>query len=116
GTVNVVAAAAAAGVRRYVHMSALGAREGARSRYHQTKWAAEEAVRACALPWTIFRPSVIYGRGDGFVSPLVRLVRRLPVVPLLMPKQDNACAPASLPAAFGLEPLPLATGLRRLLG
>src|SRR2546425_5562960 len=65
GTVNVVAAAAAAGVRRYVHMSALGAREGARSRYHQTKWAAEEAVRACALPWTIFRPSVIYGRGDG---------------------------------------------------
>src|SRR2546422_2230 len=57
--------------------------EGARSRYHQTKWAAEEAVRACALPWTIFRPSVIYGRGDGFVSPLVRLVRRLPVVPLV---------------------------------
>src|SRR5256885_10331807 len=83
GTVNVVAAAAAAGVRRYVHMSALGAREGARSRYHQTKWAAEEAVRACALPWTIFRPSVIYGRGDGLVSPLVRLVRRLPVVPLV---------------------------------
>src|SRR6266446_5069558 len=83
GTVNVVAAAAAAGVRRYVHMSALGARDGARSRYHQTKWAAEEAVRACALPWTIFRPSVIYGRGDGFVSPLVRLVRRLPVVPLV---------------------------------
>src|SRR5438132_5018506 len=56
GTVNVVAAAAAAGVRRYVHMSALGAREGARSRYHQTKWAAEEAVRVCPLPWTIFRP------------------------------------------------------------
>ena len=161
-------------------------------------------MRACALPWTIFRPSVIYGRGDGFVSPLVRLVRRLPVVPLvgsgrlqpvpveqvaqavaralglpaavkqtyevggpdvvtlgelvdligtalgrrrilklhvpgavarvatrtlqalpyfpltpdqlLMLDEDNVCDPASLPAAFGLEPLPLATGLRRLLG
>src|SRR5205809_619860 len=83
GTVNVVAAAAAAGVRRYVHMSALGAREGAPSRYHRTKWAAEEVVRACGLPWTIFRPSVIYGRGDGFVSPLARLVRRFPVAPPL---------------------------------
>src|SRR3989441_10663083 len=83
GTSNVVAAAASVGVRRYIHMSALGAREGARSRYHQTKWAAEEAVHACSLPWTIVRPSVIYGRGDGFVSLLVRLVRRLPVVPLI---------------------------------
>src|SRR5437660_694186 len=56
---------------------------GGRARYHRTKWAAEEVVRACGLPWTIFRPSVIYGRGDGFVSPLARLVRRLPVVPLV---------------------------------
>jgi len=57
GTLNVIAAAATSGVRRYVHMSALGAREDARSRYHQTKWLAEEVVRACPLPWTIFRPS-----------------------------------------------------------
>ena len=52
GTNNVLAAAAAAGVRRYLHMSALGARAGARSRYHQTKWAAEEAVRTSGLAWT----------------------------------------------------------------
>ena len=204
GTVNVVAAAAAAGVRRYVHMSALGAREGARSRYHQTKWAAEEAVHACSLPWTIVRPSVIYGRGDGFVSLLVWVVRRLPVVPLivggrlqpvpveqvaqgvaralsrpsavkqtyevggpdrvtlgelvdligkalgrrrilkfnvprgvvwaatrvlhrlpffpltpdqlLMLEEDNVCDPAPFFSTFGLAPLPLATGLRQLLG
>src|SRR3989442_3147041 len=83
GTGNVVAAAASVGVRRYSQMTALGAREGARSRYHQTKWAAEEAVHACSLPWTIVRPSVIYGRGDGFVSLLARVVRRLPVVPLI---------------------------------
>lgn len=83
GTVNVLAAAAANGVRRYLHMSALGTRPGARSRYHQTKWTAEEAVRASQLAWTIFRPSVIYGRGDGFVSMLAGMIRRLPIVPVL---------------------------------
>src|SRR4029453_4823882 len=75
GTNNVLAAAAAAGVRRYLHMSALGTRAGARSRYHQTKWAAEEAVRTSGLAWTIFRPSVIYGHGDGFLSLLAGMVR-----------------------------------------
>jgi uncharacterized protein YbjT (DUF2867 family) len=64
-------------------MSALGTRPDARSRYHRSKWAAEELVRGSALPWTIFRPSVIYGRGDGFVSLLARMVRRLPVVPVI---------------------------------
>ena len=83
GTINVLEAAAAVGARRYVHMSALGTRSGARSRYHQTKWAAEEAVRASPVPWTIFRPSIIYGRGDGFVSVLARVLQRLPVVPVI---------------------------------
>jgi NADH dehydrogenase len=83
GTVNVLAAATAAGVRRFLHMSALGTRSGARSRYHLTKLTAEDAVRASGLPWTIFRPSVIYGRGDGFVSMLANMVRRSPVVPII---------------------------------
>jgi NADH dehydrogenase len=83
GTKHVLDAAVAAGVRRVLHMSALGTRPDARSRYHQSKWAAEEAVRGSALPWTIFRPSVIYGRGDGFVSLLAGMVRRLPIVPVI---------------------------------
>lgn len=83
GTVNVLEAGAAVGIRRYVHTSALGTRAGARSRYHRTKWAAEEAVRASPVPWTIFRPSIIYGRGDGFVSVLARMIERLPVVPVI---------------------------------
>lgn len=82
-TVNVLEAATAAGVRRFIHMSALGTRPDARARYHATKWAAEEAVRASGLSWTIFRPSIIYGHGDGFVSLLARMVRRLPVVPVV---------------------------------
>ncbi len=83
GTRNVLDAAVTAGVRRFVHMSALGARAGARARYHRTKWAAEETVRGSGLAWTIFRPSIIYGRGDSFVTMLARMVRRLPVVPVI---------------------------------
>jgi NADH dehydrogenase len=83
GTINVLDAAGATGVRRYVHMSALGVRPGARARYHQSKWAAEEAVRAGPIPWTIFRPSIIYGRGDQFVNMLAAMIRRYPVVPVI---------------------------------
>jgi uncharacterized protein YbjT (DUF2867 family) len=83
GTRNVIEAAAAAGIRRYLHMSALGTRPGARARYHQSKWAAEEAVRASGLAWTIFRPSVIYGRGDQFVTMLAGMMKRIPVVPVI---------------------------------
>jgi uncharacterized protein YbjT (DUF2867 family) len=83
GTLNVLGAATAAGIRRYLHMSALGASASARSQYHHTKWLAEEAVRAAAVPWTIFRPSIIYGKGDAFVSMLAQMIRRLPVVPVI---------------------------------
>jgi len=82
-TRNMVALARAAGIKRYAQMSALGARPGARARYHRTKWEAEEAVRASELEWTIFRPSIIFGRGDAFVSALGRAVKRLPVMPVL---------------------------------
>ena len=82
-TRNMLALARAAGVRRFVHMSALGTRPGAAARYHRTKWAAEEAVRASGLDWTIFRPSIIFGRGDELVTLLARMIRRAPVVPVL---------------------------------
>jgi NADH dehydrogenase len=65
GTKNVVDATVRGGVRRYVHMSALGVRANALSRYHQTKYLAEQYVRASGLDWTIFRPSLIHGpRGE----------------------------------------------------
>jgi uncharacterized protein YbjT (DUF2867 family) len=82
-TQNMLAVARAAEVKRFVHMSALGARPDARARYHRTKWAAEQAVRTSGLDWTIFRPSVIFGRGDELVTMLASMVRRLPVVPVL---------------------------------
>ena len=82
-TENVVAAARAAGVSRFLHMSALGTRPDAVSRYHQTKWQAEQIVRNSGLDWTIFRPSIIYGPGDQFVNRFTRIARWSPVVPVL---------------------------------
>jgi NADH dehydrogenase len=84
-TQNVVRACEQAGVRRYVHMSALGTRPGAVSRYHQTKWEAEEVVRASRLAWTILRPSLIYGRGDQFVNMFAALSRWSPFLPVMGP-------------------------------
>jgi uncharacterized protein YbjT (DUF2867 family) len=68
GTRQVVRACMKAGATRYVHMSALGSRPNAVSRYHQTKWAAEEMVRQSPLQWTIFRPSVIHGPDGEFIE------------------------------------------------
>jgi len=78
--VNALETAGRHGVRRVLHMSALGARKDAVSRYHKTKWKGEEAVRASGLSWTIFRPSIIFGPGGSFVNLLASLMRKTPVV------------------------------------
>jgi len=67
-TRRALAAAAAAGATRYLHMSALGARPAARSAYHQTKYTAETLVRDSALDWTIFRPSLVIGADGEFLE------------------------------------------------
>jgi NADH dehydrogenase len=60
-TRHLLAAAKEAGVTRWIQMSAAGTRPSPNSRYHLTKWQAEELVRQSGLDWTIFRPSLIYG-------------------------------------------------------
>jgi len=92
GTENMVRAAREQGVKRFVHMSALGTRPNAASRYHRSKWAAEESVRASGLDVTIFRPSLIYGPGDGFVNLFARIIRLSPIVPVLG-RKDALFAP-----------------------
>jgi NADH dehydrogenase len=74
-TQKVVAAAEAAGVARYLQMSATGTRPNAPSRYHQTKFQAEEVVRKSRLAWTILRPSLIFGPKDAFLNLFVSLMR-----------------------------------------
>ncbi len=83
GTRNLVATAQQAGVKRFVHMSALGVRADAASRYHQSKWAAEEIVRRSGLDFTIFRPSIIYGPKDHFVNLFAKMSRFSPVLPVM---------------------------------
>lgn len=83
GTENIVSAVRSCGIRRYLHMSALGTRPNAISKYHQTKWAAEELVRKSGLDWTIFRPSIIHGPEGEFMRLMKRFMCGLlpPVVP-----------------------------------
>lgn len=83
GTRHVVEAARSAGVRRFVHMSALGARAEATAAYHRSKFAAEELVRNSGLEYTIFRPSVIFGPRDEFINMLADLMRKAPLVPVI---------------------------------
>jgi uncharacterized protein YbjT (DUF2867 family) len=86
GTENGVVAARRAGALRYVHMSAMGSSPASPSEYGRTKAAAEEAVRRSKLAWTIFRPSVMFGRGDGFASLLAGVIRANPgFIPVIGP-------------------------------
>lgn len=80
GTRNVVEAAKRAGVKRFVHMSALGARANGVSAYHITKWRAEEEVRRSGIPHVILRPSLIFGPGDSFVTQMVDVMRSAPLL------------------------------------
>lgn len=84
-TRKVLAACAATGVRRYLHMSALGADVNGPSRYQQTKGEAEALVRASSLDWTIFRPSVIFGADDRFLNLFAKLQALTPVMFLAKP-------------------------------
>lgn len=83
GTRNALAAGAAAGVSRFIYMSALGAGPDAVSAYLQSKWDCEEAVRQSGLPGTIFRPSIIYGAGGEFIHMLISQVKIMPLVPIV---------------------------------
>jgi uncharacterized protein YbjT (DUF2867 family) len=85
-TKQILAACAATGVRRYVHISALGADVNGPSSYQRTKGAAEALVRASNLDWTIFRPSVIFGRNDRFLNMFAQLLKMLPVMFLARPQ------------------------------
>jgi NADH dehydrogenase len=81
-TRRVLAACARARVRRYLHMSALGADPDGPSMYQRSKGRAEQAVRESKLAWTIFRPSVIFGAEDSFLNMFARLAAIAPVLPI----------------------------------
>jgi uncharacterized protein YbjT (DUF2867 family) len=85
-TQNAVAACKAAGVTRMVQMSALGAAASGPSTYQKTKAKADAVVAASGLNYTIFAPSVIFGRGDSFLTKFASMVGLLPpLMPMMLP-------------------------------
>ena len=83
----IAAACRARGVRRFLHMSALGAAPDAPSAYQRSKARGEEGVlRAEGVDVTVFRPSVVFGPEDRFLNLFVRLARFLPVLALACPE------------------------------
>ncbi|HEX5785269.1 MAG TPA: complex I NDUFA9 subunit family protein [Burkholderiaceae bacterium] len=79
---SLAAACAAAGVRRVIHVSALGAAADAPSLYLRSKAAGEAVLEAADLDLTVLRPSVIFGAGDHFINLFARMQQVLPLVPL----------------------------------
>jgi NADH dehydrogenase len=85
GTRELVAAAKAAGIRRFVLMSALGTGEDTKDLvpYYRGKWEMEQAVKASGLEHVIFRPSFVFGRDGGILPTFRKLARLAPVTPII---------------------------------
>jgi NADH dehydrogenase len=83
GAGAIARAAADFGVRRLVHVSALGADPASPSRYAQTKAEGEAAVRAAFPSATILRPSIVFGAEDKFFNRFATMARTLPVMPVI---------------------------------
>ena len=75
GTLAMLAAATAGGVRRFVHVSSLAAREPKLSLYGGSKYRAEQLVHSSGLDWAIVRPPAVYGPGDRETLELFRMAK-----------------------------------------
>lgn len=115
GTLAMLAAATAGGVRRFVLVSSLAAREPKTSMYGASKAKAEELVEESGLDWVIVRPPAVYGPGDRETLELFKMAkRRLLVLPpagrLSLIHVDDlvrlllACAEPGAPSQLLLEP------------
>ena len=83
GPARLARLATASGVKRFVHVSALGADAASPSAYGRSKAAGEAAVRAAFPEAVIFRPSVVFGPEDDFFNRFASLARYSPVLPLI---------------------------------
>jgi uncharacterized protein YbjT (DUF2867 family) len=82
GAQTIAAAARAAGLKRLVHISAIGADKNSPSIYARTKALGEEAVCGVYPEATILRPSIVFGPEDDFFNRFARLARIAPALPL----------------------------------
>jgi nucleoside-diphosphate-sugar epimerase len=75
GTANMIGAAKGAGIKRFVHVSSLSAREPKLSHYGASKMRAEKLVATSLLDWTIIRPPGVYGPGDRDVLEVFKMAK-----------------------------------------
>ena len=85
GTLDLVDAARAAGVGRWIQMSASGVGEATKdlTPYYRAKWEIEQAVERSGIPHVIFRPTFVFGRDGGVLPTFMRQVRWLPATPVI---------------------------------
>jgi uncharacterized protein YbjT (DUF2867 family) len=79
GTANVVRAVEEAAVARLALLSFLRARPNCGSAYHESKWAAEQLVRASTCDWTVMKPGMMFGRGDHMLDHLSHALCTFPI-------------------------------------
>ena len=82
GTEPLVAAARRAGIGHVLYLSGAGAAPDAERHWFRAKWRAEEAVRGSAIPFTILRPTWIYGPRDVSLNRFIGFARQFQVVPM----------------------------------
>ncbi|GHD64003.1 3-beta-hydroxy-Delta(5)-steroid dehydrogenase [Thalassobaculum fulvum] len=80
---TIAKAAADAGVRALVHVSAIGADADSRSAYARSKAAGEAAVRAAFPAATVLRPSIVFGANDSFFNRFAAMAQVMPFLPLI---------------------------------
>ena len=141
GTANLVDAARAAGVRRFVYLGGMSTVPGAPGSYMRTRFEAEQRVKDGHVPYAILQPSILFGGGSPFFGALAGLARVAPVLPvpgngkmrfqpiwvedvvtcierLLVEGQADETVPVGGPAAYSydrlLDLLVKALGKRRL--
>jgi uncharacterized protein YbjT (DUF2867 family) len=85
GTRDLLAAAKDVGVRRLVHMSALGTSERTKDLvpYYGAKWENERQVQGSGIPYVVFRPSFVFGPDGGILPTFVKLAKLTPVTPIV---------------------------------
>ena len=101
-TANLIQAAKEKGISRLLHMSAQGARDDGPTAYLRTKFAAEELVRQSGLSYTIFRPSLIFGRGGEAIKMFADMVKKF-MLPVIGDGQYRLQPVSALAVAQGFE-------------
>lgn len=82
GTRNQVDAARAAGVRRFVYVSGVGASKESDKHWYRYKWEAEKYLQDSGIEWVVVRPTWVYGPDDVSLNRFLGFTRVLPFVPM----------------------------------